>query len=213
MSVVSRIVRYVINGTRPFIMLLLLICICAASFRIFGREPEVNIRWTGATLQIVGFLIALVDLESTRKIMGGPNFIEAWKAFFRNFPIGREPITLSGNMTLGGVMSGRLKVGHNSDAAIPDRVSRLEADIERIEDEVADLAKKAEADSARLTKQIEEGLSGVRNDLRELASKVKDALAGGYFMQWVGLAYFVVGVILASASVELACQLFRDCPT
>jgi hypothetical protein len=181
---------------------------------------EVIVRYSGLGLELAGVFIVAYGLIERQKFFGLSSFKERtarvlrqWSEYLKRLlsrPKG-QPVTLkvnTGDSVMVG-LTGKLSVwrGVPPDAPIERRVEVLEANLLILKtaqsDSTQHLQKKVNAikDEIASERQVRESAHTVlKNQLKKLA-------IGGVHLEWIGVLCLLLGVVLATASTEIAPRL------
>lgn len=178
--------------------------ICYFSARFFS-SAEPTIRLTGMTLQLLGFFMSLWQLLELRKRLKLPNLLQGIRNYFNNFPKFNQRISISGGIA-GISMVGKVNVSiiRNPKTKLSEKVAQLGRDFERIEARLNELEDKHSLEINSLKKSMSDELQRLDAGIKDIENSVDDLFGGGTTLQFVGVVYFVIGLILASASVEIS---------
>ena len=170
---------------------------------------EKDIRWIGLLFQVAGFTIVVLQMDTLRKLFRKPSFFSRIKNYWRSFPSPYiRTVSISAH-AVGGVasLSASLSVRPAGDATLERRIEFLESEIE-------DLRRHMQKTDRNLTDykaESEKSLNEVRGKIKEgdnrLEQLIDKAFVGGIDLEWVGILYFVVGVVLATASSDISLYL------
>lgn len=169
---------------------------------------EVRIRWGGLLLEFMGIMTVAHGLQQTRTLFKKPSLRQAVTDWLRSFPrwqVHRHIIAGTAHMSLGGVTAtAHGTVGTPPNASIEQRVAALETQMQSVNELAhrtrSEFESKISAQKDALDKERRE-----RNeedaDLRKL---IDEAVAGGLTLEGIGLGYLVIGLLLSTASTEIA---------
>jgi hypothetical protein len=189
------------------------ICALAAVWLIlfyFGYH-ESCIRLLGMILQLVGFVIVARGLIESGKLFEQPTVRERVAFYFKRFPrrsVTNHFLSPQGISTGAPVIgSARVNVLAGPDTPLEKRVQMLEELTKNLLNEVGKLGEKLGAHSNKLALNITEEVTERKAGHRALEEKLVRAVIGGIHVEWWGVFFFIVGIILASASPEICGQL------
>ena len=156
-------------------------------------------------LQAGGFVMTMWQLLETRRALNLPNWWQGIRNYFKGFPRSNTSVSMAASLPAFGIMGqANVSTTRNPKARLKDRVERLERDVEALEARVAGLEDKTESEVKLLKKALSDELEKVRSEINKFESKFSQLIGGGTTLQVVGVFYFVTGLLLASASVELS---------
>ena len=175
---------------------------------------EPRLRIAGLILQLLGLGTVIWGLRDIRKLFGRPSLLEDAAARLRRFPRYKAnvaPVILSGSIALGRVaVSGRILVSLPPTASVEERIAALEQAQRQQSDLIADIP-------GRIHKEAQVRATELESERRERAvgdnkiqGVLEEASAGGLPVARVGALWLFVGLILGTASTEIA-KLFDGC--
>lgn len=182
-----------------------LVAVCPIVVILGCRERD--IRLIGMLLQLVGFLTVAKGLRDSGRLFEKPTFRERIALYFKGFPR-RRLTNHSGSAQLisAGTMfgGGRGMVLPGPDTPLERRVEMLEERTTNLFSEVGELGGKLRVQSDELTRKITEEVTERKAGHKALEEQLERAVIGGIHVEWWGVIFFFIGVILASASPELS---------
>jgi len=163
---------------------------------------------TGLLLQLLGLYTVLRGISATRTLFALPTFTASALTWLRSFPRRHPPpVTISGVGAIGsasafGRASVRAALGPNP--TLEDRVHVLEQNLASIDKYT--VALQQQVDEAKyITK---EALTKERllrqTEVHSLSRKLELTETGGLDISLVGLVWLMVGLVMSTASYELA---------
>jgi hypothetical protein len=184
---------------------------------VFVPCLERQIRLISLGLQLIGFGTVAWGLREARKLFRKPTFLQGLAEWFRRFPrFGpRNTITGVGAASLGlSTASGRGRVSAGSGTPIERRVEILEQSYASLFDEVGTLTDvvKRDTDELRSASQVEAEARKAAD--KAIEARLDEAVVGGLHLEFVGLFFFLVGMILSAVSPEISSVLGEpaSCP-
>jgi len=180
-----------------------ILCLLVAIGIAVWSKNEVAIRWTGIVLQLFGVFEAAYGIRQTRKLFKRPTFGRQWLA---ERPRKLTPISGVGNAAGFSLVRsrGRARTGVPPGATIQQRLARLEQNYETIFDELGTETSVLRAKDA----EIEEKLRSEEGERKTGDSTVSNQLAetaiGGLRLQFSGVMLLLAGIIMGTASPEIA---------
>ena len=172
------------------------------------------IRYTSVGLEVLGICTVAYGLSDVRRAFGRPSLGQKLVGWARRLwsVIRLPPPTTavfkgSGGLTLGG--SARVRFGASADSPIEHRLTVLEQNVARLQDEVdanetalrRDLGLVKE--SLGTEQQVREG------QFRQLATQLEEFAVGGLHLEFVGLVWLVAGGLGTNIPEEIATWLTR----
>ena len=174
------------------------------------NDGEARSRWAGTMLQLLGLVTTAIGIQQTRKQFGHPSIFTKLGGWYA-----RRPRRDTGLITATGVMSstGRATLTAVGSTAAPP-VSSIEELLKRLEQWLPLIELRANAldqrlvDEANTRKQSDEEEGNLREAADEqLRSRLEMSATGGLRLSTVGLAWLVLGTILAGISPEIAASV------
>lgn len=167
------------------------------------------LRWSGMTLQLCGFYLVYVSIDKRRQSFNGRQIRKSVQNWLIHIFVRPPPITASLQATgIAAITSvGRARLTHRPtpDASLEERLAIIEQarfDNEREVDSIWQKISKVESD---LTTSINRESVSWRAQTSASEERFADAIAGDVHIDLFGVWLFVVGVVIASASVEIEC--------
>ena len=191
---------------------LVVLVVPAVAFLVsFALFPvwETRLRIAGLFLQLFGIAVVIWGLSETGKLFARPNPMQYTAAWFKRFPrfnAESRILAASGTVTLlqgAGMVSAVGTVSARANATVEERVAALEADQKQLIEKVRDIRG-----------HYEEQIRVVRNELeserRERTAqderthkRVEEVSAGGLHLEWAGVCWLLLGLVLATAPTEI----------
>lgn len=184
-----------------------LVAVWSIVFILGCREKD--IRLLGMFLQLGGFLTVAKGLRDSGRLFKKPTVRERIALYFKGFPRRRvtNHILSAQGIVKAMTGSGRGIVLPGPDTPLEKRVEMLEERTKNLSSEVGELGGKLRAQSDELTLKITEEVTERQAGHRAFEEQLERAVIGGIHVEWWGVIFFIAGIILASASPELACLL------
>lgn len=175
-------------------------------FVVLGCQ-EKYIRLPGMLLQLGGFLTVAKGLRDSGRLFKKATVRERIALYFKKFP--RRGVTnhiLSAQGVSVGISGARARVivSAGPNTPLEKRVQMLEERTISLFSEVGELEKKLRAQSDELTLKITEEVTQRTAEHKAFEEQLERAVIGGIHVEWWGVVFFIAGIILASASPELA---------
>jgi len=170
-----------------------------------GCQEKV-IRLIGMLLQLGGVATVAKGLGDSGRLFKKPNFLEKIALLFKEFPRRRVTIRTGSGRVVASAPTGRGRgsVLPGPNTPLERRVELLEERTKSLFSEVDILEGKLRAQSDELTLKMTEEVTKRKAEHRALEEKLETAVIGNIHVEWWGVFFFIVGIILASASPELA---------
>ncbi|MBE0412406.1 hypothetical protein [Yoonia sp.] len=184
-----------------------LVAVWSVLFILGCREKD--IRLLGMLLQLGGFLTVAKGLRDSGRLFQKPTFRERIAIYFKGFP--RPSATnhfRSAHISKKAMIeTKRIVVLSGPNTPLENRVEKLEEITKSLFGEVGELGGNLRAQSDELTLKITEEVTQRKAGHRAFEEQLERAVIGGIHVDWWGVILFIAGIILASASPELAGML------
>jgi hypothetical protein len=172
---------------------------------------ETALRWSGMLIELFGIGTVVIGLDAKCRLFKLPSFLENalnWvqrRPRWKPMPTSFEVKPTAGSLTLsGGLSKVPLWRGTPDGASTEDRVKALEDNLQTMRKEQSEIEKML--DQERTERQ--QALTTERQEREAADGKLKQILeglgSGGLDIEAMGIAWVIVGVILATASNEIA---------
>ena len=206
---IGELVRWFVRGM--ITVLPYLFWMGALSFIWFYRGSlfdckEVDIRILGMGFQVLGLGFLAFQLANLYDLFRLPGWMPRLKKYATSFP---SPFVRIHNVRMEAV-SGRptvsFSVGVKStpDTSLGSRVKDLESELSRVKgmlNDTTDLLEKYRKEGEAWREQF---AFESRQEFQNLNTQLHDAVVGNMHIEWIVLIYLLTGVVLATASPELA---------
>lgn len=168
-----------------------------------------RVRYCGLALQVIGISIVAWGLRSRRRLFNLPSLWHNLSCYLRRFPRwGAKPQTIdiigTGGFSVGGggKVSGWIVIP--PEASIKDRLAALEANVKSLKTEQAETAKELQEETRKRFEAVDSERRKRESAVIDIQSKLGTLGAGGLQLEWVGVFWLVLGVILATIPSEIA---------
>lgn len=179
---------------------------------IFGSQlpgtADDRVRYCGLSLQLLGILTVVVGLVTRRRLFNHPSLVNDLRNWLARRPRwGAKPQTIYGS--IGAVLaplsaSVKGSVGVPPDASIEDRLAALEANIKSLKAEQAETGKELRKETGKLIEALDLERRMRESGVMEIRNLVNTLGAGGLHLEWAGVLWLVLGVILTTIPSEIA---------
>ena len=174
--------------------MLFLVGLHLAALAWFLTQSATVNKVTGTIMQIVGGLIILHSVDSNLGIFRNQSLIRVVIAWFRDFPIFKRTIALSGSASGSISLSGSLSTSVKRAATtIEERLAEAERQIEELR---SDLHAKHQALQTRIEKvksDLSASITSNQTDLKNLSEQIEKATVGSFKQQAFGVMLAVYG--------------------
>jgi len=175
------------------------------------EDWEPRLRMAGLFLQIAGALVTIAGVDSRRKLFHRPGLVKAFGMWCRRFPQRKQNVTVAvGGVGLGTATGTAFAtVSAPQDASLQDRVKLLEQGQQQLFLLAHQLQVRIQEERSTRTAELKaERIEREKKDEENLKT-IQQATAGGLHVEIIGIAWVVIGLMLATASPELAKWISR----
>lgn len=180
--------------------------VCIDTWAMYYKE--VGIRYIGMSFQVIGFILVLQQLEGRLKIFRRPSVWSSISSYLRSFPSSKSKIhrvsASSISAKLAGYGSARARLIPSPNSSLKKRLKILEDDMENIRKDVTTMEETLSEYKSGNEESIEEMRQESTNRFEKLEAIMDETLVGSIPLERVGIWYFLVGVVLATAAPELS---------
>jgi hypothetical protein len=188
--------------------LCLFVIVISVCFVFLGGTSEPKIRIIGMILQLCGVVTVAWGVREARKLFGHPDFFQLMLAWAKRFPkYHLKPITGELDVTLPGYSvsgSGYSWQTTGPDTPIDERLAAIEANLSTLNVRLDQTQEQLGHVTRTINSQLHEERLLRETEDQETRKKLEAAQTGGLRISMVGLFWLSLGVIMSSASVELA---------
>ena len=175
---------------------------------LFTTNPEVHMRWTGMLLQIGGVGTVAWGLSKTRQLfdqLGIWESIVSWVAAIPEQVRAPTAVSASGSMksALGSLSAGAQVHSSQDDKSLEEKVSWLLNEVKRLENLIDDIRSEGKERKKKLEDQIEEEASERESADEDISQQIEEVAIGGLHLEFMGVVWLVVGIVLSSFPVVL----------
>jgi hypothetical protein len=175
------------------------------------HTSEPIIRLTGLVLQLLGIGTVIWGISETRALFGHPSLTSKARAWLGRFPLWRRNVVIAaiGSIESTDVAKARGYGTHGPgiNPTIETRVSALEKNITAIHERISTTQKEMDEEYQKTADALKrEEQSRVAEDAT-IREKLEATGTGGVHISLIGASWLFVGVILSTASVEIAILL------
>lgn len=173
---------------------------------------ENYIRLLGTALQISGVITVAIRLRGAERLFKKPTIRERISTYFKRFPrrrIANQIITAEGVSMAASVMQAKVSIVPSPDTPLKRRVEILEEETKNVLAAVEKLETNLGTQSKELTRKIKEEIAARKAAHRSFEEQLERALIGDIHIDWWGVIFFIIGIILAGLSPEIS-DLLED---
>ena len=181
-----------------------------------SQTVEVRIRYCGLGFELAGIVTVALGLEDRRRLFDRPNPFQLtwdrlkqwWSKWWRpkNHVFTPEP---GEYLTTG--LSAKASVWRiaPSGSSLDERVSVLESNIASLRNEEADISKAIQEETRKRGEAQASECQAREAADNTLMKKLQELGAGSLQLEWLGIVWLLLGVILATTSSEIASAINR----
>jgi hypothetical protein len=169
---------------------------------------EIRIRYAGLFLELAGIVTVAVGLQETRTLFNRSTFLRsvaAWVGSFPRWRVEQTIVTGAANIQLEGVNAdahGAAMLSPN--ATIEERLAHLQAQVQILGQLAFEMRMQFDA-KFKTQEKVLDAERRERNDGDAgLHKLIDEAVAGGLTLEAMGLVWLVAGLVLSTASTEIA---------
>ena len=207
---VLQIVAWVIRGLRhifPYLALVLIVLSIAYFDGSITECKEQDIRWIGLLLQLIGFVIVLRQLNSRLRLFRKPSFLLRMKKFIEKFPSRHNKIFNLSSEAVSVTLSAsrpELTINLSREASVEERIDVIEHEIKDVKKHLREMEELLGRNKAENQEEFDAVHGKIEAGHKELKRLIDEAVVGGVNMEWAGIVYFMVGIVLATISSEIS---------
>jgi hypothetical protein len=176
--------------------------------RAFFGCKERDFRFVGLFLQVLGFMTVAAGLHDVGKQAGAQMSLQGLRDYFANHPFQRTPQRIvSASLVASISLSGGHARGYTAAApgsSIEQRMEKLEETVVSLHKEVGEVGEAQRNQKSSFETAIKSEAAERKEADANLAHTLNTLIGGGIHLEWLGVSYFLTGVILATAAPEMA---------
>jgi hypothetical protein len=170
---------------------------------------ELRVRYCGLIFELLGILTVAWGLSDKRRLFKRPSIFAHFQSWLSRRPrlgVKPQPISLSGTATISLSVSGKLTVWRSTPpgSAAEDRLDALEANLETLRTRQAEITKSLDEEIRNRTEAVNAERQSRESTMGDVRTQVETFAAGSLEIERAGLLWLILGVILATASTEIA---------
>ena len=183
--------------------------VCLALFiSLRPGTTESLIRLTGLVLQLLGIGTVIWGISETRALFGYPSFTSKTKGCLGSFPLFRRNVVVAVSGETLSVIGGKAMVygthGSGANSTNETRLDALEKNISSIHERINKAQKETDEEFQSITNTLKCEAQSRQADVSAIQKKLETTGTGGIYISAIGATFLFVGVILSTASVEIA---------
>lgn len=203
--------REALNEARPYLVNVVLAAALISTWLAPVGELATRVKATGFLFQLLGLVIVVLGLSEARKLFGRPSISRGFLSWLRALAmrIMRGPPSASGQ-------SARVGTAREFDQALPlcdkegspptleARLKRIETRLDAVQGSTAALTRRMSDAERDMAERIEAEASTRENADAELWHQLEEAVIGGIHLEFIGVCYLSVGMVLTTFPADIA---------
>jgi hypothetical protein len=176
------------------------------------RLADPVLRYCGLAFQLLGILTVVLGLRDKRRLFDRPSLLEnirlwldrrpRWEAKPQTFLVtGTDEISLADSV------KASVWRATSADAPIEARLALLEANLATLRTEQTEAAKQIQAATRKTNEAIDAERRSRESAVTALRVQIEGLGVGGLHVEWTGVAWLILGVVLATVPGEIAAAL------
>jgi hypothetical protein len=199
--------QWVRQGGMFWMWLFIAIAICLVFYVLSGTLPD-RVRWAGSFFEFMGVFAVVISINKARLSFGKPSVLRAmliWLGDVRFIFFRRPTHVLSAAGIMAGVSSTAPVLTVNRvPKSTEERIDQLEKKLTELEDNLRKLDSKADQYKRELLDKIEGEAAERRAGDAGVTKQLEEGMIGDSSLEIAGIAYLVLGLVMANLSTEVA---------
>jgi hypothetical protein len=195
---------------RAFYYALVPVALAFCAISLFD-SAEPAIRLSGLALQILGIATVIWGITTTREHFGHPSIVSVVLRWLKRFPlIKRHAILQPEGISVGmSLVGGRLTSIYTPtpNAPVSDRLSNIEGGLEILQNRLDGAENQLDAQRSELEGKIKAESHTRASEDHKVLKSIESSSTGGLHISAIGALWLFVGVVLSTASPEIARSL------
>jgi hypothetical protein len=167
-----------------------------------------RLRYSGLILEVLGTLTLAVGVVHKRRLFNRPSFwqdVRSWVSQLPPFGVKQNVVIVigAGSLSMSG-SAAKVQVWRRSDESIESRVAALEANLDTVRTELGETVKNLQEESRNRADAVNSERQARESDNKELRTQLEGLGAEGLALEAIGVFWLIVGVLLSTASSEIA---------
>jgi hypothetical protein len=170
-----------------------------------------RVRWVGSLFEFMGVCAVVMSINRARLSFGKPSVLRGiliWLGEFRFIVFRRPPISASVALSAG--VSSVVGVGAvliRAPKSTEERIAQLEKQITELETSLGNLDRKLDQQKRELLAEIERESAARQAGDSGVSKKLEEGVIGDSALEVAGIAYLILGLVMANLSTEVALVL------
>lgn len=179
---------------------------------LFGLSEQ-SIRLAGLALEIAGLATVASGIRDTRLFFGQPGMVSIFYAWIKRFPgRRRDAVALGASIQMGAIGMAAFGYGWHdagASASIEERLAVAEKNLGVVRKNLDLATERFGTEIRALQGRVKEESKTREVAIRELGTKLEVSETGGLHVATMGLVWLFAGMLLSTASQEIACAWAR----
>ena len=180
----------------PVLALIPVALIHATALHVLSTQTPIVNKVAGMALQLLGGMLVLYSVNDNLGLFRAQSLTSTILAWFRDFPVVRESISLSGSAS--GMSSATAAMSATVHRAVSTIEERL-AEIERVLEELrGQLQREVQAVNSRIDvtrNELQQQILGNSSNITDLSKRLEHAAVGGFKFQALGVLLAIYGAV------------------
>ena len=191
--------------------LALSVILLALIFTLRPNTTEPAIRITGLVLQLLGIGTVVWGISETRALFGHLSFPAKVRGWLRRSPLVRRNIVLAASSGSLHITSGKVRASVTANPvndSVEARLDALEKNLSHVNDRVTGVEREMDEGFRSASSEVKSEAVARHAEDEVLRQRLEAAGTGGIHISSIGALWLFVGVVLSTASPEIA-QLLK----
>ncbi len=166
------------------------------AIRAFPGETAMVNKLVGMSLQVLGGLLVLYSVNDNLGLFRAQSLTSTIIAWFKQFPLVREPIFLSGQISAAASATASMSATvHCSITTIEERIAELERALKDLQQQ---LQREVQAVNARIELarvELQQQITDTSGRVTDLSKRLEHAAVGGFKFQALGVLLAIYGAV------------------
>ena len=201
--------RWLVEPWRVWAPIVAVLFALLAASRLPLDWADAVLRYCGLAFQLLGIGMVALGLRDKGRLFDRPTLREKIRRWFARRPRWNAKtqtriVTATGTLSISADARASMWRGTPADACVADRLAALEANLVTLKTEHAETAKQLQEATRKANEAIEAERQARESGITTLRVKLEGLGAGGLHIEWTGVFWLLVGVVLATIPGEIA---------
>lgn len=203
----KRVLAWLYEANLLWLAVLAVPTVMALAYIILGAwEPRIRI--AGTCLQLLGLATVARGLRDTRKLFSQPSLFQLAQNWLRRFPTFYRDIRIvtgTGHLQAGGAtVTGFGTVTSSPKASLEDRIAMLEENLKQAHVAIQETQRRIDEEARNQANALQSERHYRKTGDEQTKKLLQEAMAGGLHLEAIGVFWLLIGITLASASIEIS---------